>query len=187
VGALLVIGLGLEALRQWRREGRAPVPRLAAAATAALGPLLYAGYWQVRFADAWAPLDVQRAWRPDGPASPLASLWDAVAYAWRYQTWWLLDVLVVGFAVAGICVAARRIPSGYTAYAAASLALPLVFPLADRPLMSMPRFAVVLFPLAWGFALVAARRPRLGTALLGASAAGYGVLTLLYVNWLPVF
>ncbi|HEX6845312.1 MAG TPA: mannosyltransferase family protein [Actinomycetota bacterium] len=187
VGALLVLGLGLEAFRQWRKEGRAPVPRLAASAAAVLGPLLYAGYWQVRFGDAWAPLDVQRAWRPDGPTSPLRSLWDALRYAWQYQTWWLLDVVVVGFAVAGICLAARRIPAGYTAYAVASLGLPLVFPLGDRPLMSMPRFAVVLFPLAWGFALLAARRPRLGTALLGASAAGYGLLSLLYVNWLPLF
>lgn len=187
VGALLVVGLGIEAIRQWRREGRAPVPRLAASAAALIGPLLYAGYWLVRVGDPWRPLDVQRAWRPDGPASPLASVSDAIRFAWDYQAWWLLDLLVVGLAVVGIVLAARRIPAGYTAYAAASLALPLVFPLGGRPLMSMPRFAVVLFPFAWGFASVAARRPRLGTALLVASAVGYGLLSLLYVNWLPLF
>lgn len=187
VGALLIVGLGVEALRQWRREGRRPLPRLAASAAAAAGPLLYAGYWHLRFSDAWAPLDVQRAWRPDGPASPVRSIMRSLRFAWEYQTWWLLDVVVVTLAVTGVILVARRVPAAYTAYAAASLLLPLIYPLGGRPLMSMPRFAVVLFPCAWGVVLLGERRPRAGVALLAGSAAGYGLLSVLYINWLPIF
>ncbi|MEX0985420.1 MAG: mannosyltransferase family protein [Actinomycetota bacterium] len=187
VGAVLILALAVEAVRQWRGEGRAPLPRLAGAAAAAAGPLLYLGWWQVRFGDFWAPLDAQRAWRPDGPAEPIGVLVDAVRLAWEHQTWWLIDLAVVAMAIAGIVLVARRIPLTYTVYAAASLLLPLLFPLNGRPLMSMPRFVAVLFPAAWGFARLAERRPRAGDAILLGAAAGYGILVTLFVNWLYIF
>jgi mannosyltransferase PIG-V len=187
VGAVLIVALLVEAIRQIRREDRPALPRLLGAAAPALGPLVYFGWWQLRFHDFWAPLDAQRAWRPDGPAQPLGVLWDALRLAWRYQTWWLIDVVVVAAAVAGIVLAARRIATTYTVYAAASLLLPLLFPLGGRPLMSMPRFACVLFPVAWGYAVATERRPRAAEAVLAASAVGFGVLTVLFVNWLYIF
>jgi hypothetical protein len=96
-------------------------------------------------------------------------------------------VLVVGLAVLGVVLAVRRAPLGTTVYAAASLLLPLMFPLADRPLMSMPRFAAVLFPVAWGFALVSERRARLGEAILVTSVVAYAVHATLFINWQYVF
>jgi hypothetical protein len=45
--------------------------------------------------------------------------------------------------VAGI---ARRLPVAYVAYVVAALALPLSWPVAPQPLMSLPRFEAVLFP-----------------------------------------
>jgi hypothetical protein len=187
VGALLILGLGVEALQQWRRERRPPLPRLLGAAAPAIGPLLYLGWWQLRFGAFWAPLDAQRGWRPDGPAEPFGVIWDAVVLAWRYQTWWLFDLVVVGAAVAGIVLAARRIRAAYTVYAGASILLPLLFPLGGRPLLSMPRFVAVCFPAAWGYALLAVRRPRAGDVVLAASAAAFGLVTVLFVNWLPIF
>jgi hypothetical protein len=184
---VLILALAVEAVRQWRREGRAPLPRLLGAAAPALGPLLYLGWWHLRFDAFWAPLDAQRAWRPDGPAEPLGVAWDAIVLAWRYQTWWLIDLAVVGFAVVGVALAVRRVAATYSVYAGASLLLPLLFPLDGRPLMSMPRFAAVLFPAAWGYAALGERRPRVGEAALVASAVAYGVLATHFINWLYIF
>src|SRR4051812_36171300 len=46
-------------------------------------------------------------------------------------------------AVVGI---ARRLPPAYAAYVVTALALPLSWPVAPQPLMSLPRFEAVLFP-----------------------------------------
>jgi len=64
VGILLILPLWVEAITRSRRDGRPLLPRLAAAAAVAIGPLLYAGWWAWRYHDLWAPLDAQRAWRP---------------------------------------------------------------------------------------------------------------------------
>ena len=45
----------------------------------------------------------------------------------------------------------RRLPVAYGAYCIAALALPLSYPVTPRPLISLPRYEVVLFPLfMWG-------------------------------------
>jgi hypothetical protein len=187
VGIVLILALWVEAIAQWRRGGRPLLPRLAAAAAVALGPLLYAGWWAWRYHDLWAPLDAQRAWRPDGSRPPWLTIWSALRLAWRYQTFWLLDVVVVALAVAGIVLAARRVPLTYTVYASASVLLPLLLPLTSRPLLSMPRFVAVLFPVSWGWAIAAERRRPAEAATLVAFAAGFGILAFLFINWLAVF
>jgi len=186
VGVLLVLALAVEALAQYRR-GRPLLPRLAASAAVALGPLLYGGWWLWRYGNAWAPLDAQRAWRPDGAHQPIEVIVGAVQFAWRYQTWWLLDLLVVALAVAGVVLAARRIPATYTVYATTSLLLPLLLPLASRPLLSIPRFAAVVFPVSWGWAIAASRRRPPETAIVVAFTGGFAVLAFLFINWQPVF
>ncbi|MEP6758974.1 MAG: mannosyltransferase family protein [Actinomycetota bacterium] len=187
VGILLILALWVEAIAQQRRDGRALLPRLAAAAAVALGPLLYFGWWQWRYGDFWAPLDAQRAWRPGGAHQPVEVIVGALQFAWRYQSWWLLDVTVVALAVTGVALAVRRIPLTYIVYASASLALPLLLPLESRPLLSMPRFAAVLFPVSWGWAIAAARRRPPETAILVAFVGGFALLAYLFINWQPVF
>jgi hypothetical protein len=73
-------------------------------------------------------------------------------------------------AVPMVLGALRRLPLAYGAYVLAALALPLSYPVAAEPLMSLPRFEVVLFPLAiWAGAWLADRpRARL-PALLGSA------------------
>jgi len=187
VGVLLILGLWVEAMRQWRRDGRAPLPRLAAAAAVGIGPLLTMAWWAAVHQDFWRPLSVQANWRPDGTAFPLTSLWHAMDIAARLRSYWLIDLLVVGLAVAGIVLAAQRIPSAYTAYAAGSIVLPLLLPFEPRPLLSVPRFVVVLFPAAWGWSLAAERgRPPM-TVIVAGFAAGYGLLSVLFVNWHFIF
>ena len=57
--------------------------------------------------------------------------------------------------------ALRRLPRAYGLYCVAALALPLSWPVAPEPLMSLPRFAAVLFPCQMWLAAWAVRRDRL--------------------------
>jgi Mannosyltransferase (PIG-V) len=186
VGVLLVVALAVEALAAYRR-GRPLLPRMAAALAVGIGPMLYFGWWQLRYGDFWAPLDAQAGWRPGGVHQPIDVVVRAVQYAWRYQTWWLIDLTIVAAAVAGVALAARRIPLTYTVYAGLSLLLPLLLPLPSRPLLSMPRFAAVLFPVSWGYAIGAEKRRPPETATLVAFTAGFSILSFLFIVWQPVF
>jgi hypothetical protein len=184
---VLILALWVEVVGQYRRDRRPMLPRFLAAGAVAVGPALYAGWWWLRARDPWAPLDAQRAWRPDGAQQPIATIVHAVQLAFRYQSWWLLDLTVVTLAVIGIVLAARRIAPTYTVYAGASVLLPLLLPLASRPLLSMPRFMAVVFPVSWGWALAAARRRPPETAVLVAFAGGFALLAFLFINWQFVF
>ncbi len=64
----------------------------------------------------------------------------------------------------------RRLPLAYGAYVLAALALPLSYPVAPEPLMSLPRFEVVLFPLAMWAGAWLAQRPRARLPALVVSA-----------------
>ena len=68
----------------------------------------------------------------------------------------------------------RRLPLAYGAYVVAALALPLSWPVTPQPLMSLPRFELVLFPLfmwlGWWAARGRARLLVLATAFLGLQA-----------------
>jgi len=152
----------------------------------ALGPILYLGWWWLAHGDPWAPLDAQRGWQRVA-AWPTTTLWDAVALAWRFRTYWLLDEGIVALAIVGVALAVGRVRAGYVAYAGVSLLLPLLAPYPDRPLLSMPRFVAVVFPLAWGYA-IAVRRGWLPDALVtGVFAAGFALTAALFVAWQYVF
>ena len=185
VGVVLIVALAFEAFRQWR-AGKPLLPRLVAAAAIGLGPLLYLGYWQLRFSDFWAPLTAQRSWQREA-FSPVAALGRAVVLAGRYQTWWTLDLVVVAIALVAIWIAAWRVPLTYTVYAVLSVLLPMSFTFANRPLISVPRYFLVVFPISWGLAIAAERRRPPEAAILAGSAAGFALLAYLFVNWLPAF
>ncbi len=57
----------------------------------------------------------------------------------------------------------RLLPLAYGVYVLAALALPLSYPVAPQPLMSLPRFLLVLFPLNMWLAVTLASRPRVLT------------------------
>jgi hypothetical protein len=79
------------------------------------------------------------------------------------------NLLLFGFLVAAIPAVIgvlRMLPLSYGTYALASLALPLSYPVAPQPLMSLPRFLVVLFPLNMWLAVHLASRPAILTRVL---------------------
>lgn len=185
VGVVLMLALAVEAVHQWR-QGRPLLPRVSAAAATALGPLAWFTWWQVRFGAFWAPVDAQRNWNRDA-VLPWETVVDAVAHAWRFRGYWLLDLLVVALAIVGVLLATRRIRPAYLTYAGASLLLPLLAPYPDRPLLSMPRFVAVVFPFAWGYAHAVDRRWLPDALVTAVLAAGFAVMAALFVAWQYVF
>jgi hypothetical protein len=90
-----------------------------------------------------------------------------------------------GFLVLGVVATIgvlRRLPRAYGAYVVAALALPLSFPVGPQPLMSLPRFLAVLFPLFVWLALVC-RTPRRQVLVIAALTLGLGVFTARYATW----
>lgn len=186
IGVLLVLALVVEAFHRSREDGRSVWPRLAAAAAVAIGPALYFLYWAVAHDDPWAPLDAQRAWQRVF-TFPGTALLHAVQFAWRYGSYWLIDVLVVGVVLVASLAGIRRLRLTYSVYALTSLALPLFEPFPDRPLLSMPRFVAVIFPAFWVMATAVDRRRLPEPLAVGVFAGGYALLATLFVNWWNVF
>jgi hypothetical protein len=77
----------------------------------------------------------------------------------------------------------RRLPLAYGAYAIAALALPLSYPVAPQPLMSLPRYLVVLFPLSMWLAAWLAERPRLQRPALAVSLLLTAVFVAQFATW----
>jgi hypothetical protein len=79
----------------------------------------------------------------------------------------------------------RTLPLAYGVYVLVALALPLSYPVASQPLMSLPRFLLVLFPLnMWLARWLAARDSRRATAAaLGVSAAGMCLFVAQFATW----
>jgi hypothetical protein len=86
------------------------------------------------------------------------------------------------FAVVACVGAFRRLPRAYGVWVAASLVLPLTFPVTPQPLMSLPRFVAVLFPIFMWLAVVCEER-RLTDLVVAGSAVGLGLFTAQYASW----
>ena len=136
--------------------------------------------------DLWAPLEAQRTWQRE-LTFPLTTIADAVIAAWRSGTYWLIDLVVVGIVVVALALGVKMLRGGYLTYSFASLALPLFLPLPDRPLLSMPRFVVVLFPAFWVLARAVERRRLPEPLVVATFAGGYALLAALFINWWYVF
>jgi hypothetical protein len=86
-------------------------------------------------------------------------------------------------AVPAVVGVLRRLPAAYGAYTLAALALPLSYPVAPQPLMSLPRFLAVLFPLHMWAGWRLARSRRVGLAALAASGAALAFFAGAFATW----
>jgi hypothetical protein len=192
VGILLVPALLVEAFTRRRRgEGRAGgsralAGRLAGASTIALGPLCWFGWWGLVHGNWLAPLDAQGHWGRE-LQPPWVSFGRAVDLAWSIQSYWLLDLVIVSLAITGLALALPALRPSEWVYGALSLLLPLFDPFWDRPLLSMPRFAVVVFPALWGLSGVGLGRKLPEPLVVSVLAGGWAICTVLFVNWLHLF
>jgi hypothetical protein len=200
-GMVLLVPLLLLWLDGRPRRGR----DLAWLALAPVGLAAYALHLELAHGDAFAFLDAQDAWMRDF-AGPFVGVWDGAAAAWdgvrqlvsgsretvyfavaagdpfRVAAINLLLFAFLVFAVVAVVGAFRRLPLAYGAYAVAALALPLSFPVDPQPLMSLPRFIAVLFPLFIWLAVVCEERGRTMHAA-SLSAVGLGLFTTQFASW----
>jgi Gpi18-like mannosyltransferase len=190
VGLVLGPALAVEALHQ-RAEGRRAWPGLLAAAGTGLGTIAYLAWWQARTGDWLAPFSRQENWQREF-SWPWMTLWNGTRSAFRFigeanGGYWLVDWLIVVVVLTVSGFALLRYRPAYGIYLSASLLIPLCLVFTDRPLMSMPRFALTLFPAFWAGAELADRLrvPRWGLAAAG--AAGLGALSVLTINWYYIF
>ncbi len=77
----------------------------------------------------------------------------------------------------------RRLPLAYGVYILLSLALPLSYPVSSQPLMSLPRFLLVLFPLGIWLGAWLAERPRLQRPALVLSALAMVFFLGQFATW----
>jgi dolichyl-phosphate-mannose-protein mannosyltransferase len=168
----------------------------------ALAPAIFALYplllWQ-QLGRPFAFLHAEREWgRSFSPFGPLGGLWDGGRAAWfglrqlltgsaQHPYWTSIDpdrvalmnlenlAYVVAFTALSI-VAWRRLGAAYGVYALGCIALALSAPshTYPYPLLSFPRFALVIFPAFVALAAVA-RRPWLVAGIAGTGALLLGV------------
>src|SRR5690242_1011905 len=190
-GVLLVVPLAIMWLA--RADGRAR-RRTRDAAWIALVPAGLAAFCAALAlggGDAFAPLHAQDVWFRRF-AGPFVGVWDGTTAAWRGMHHLdapsaRADVVLFAFlvlAVPAVVGVLRRLPPAYGAYVVAALALPLSYPVGPQPLMSLPRFLAVLFPLfmwlgAWMAEAGRARR----IAVLAPSAAGLVAVSAVVATW----
>ncbi|HEX8714741.1 MAG TPA: hypothetical protein VF706_04155, partial [Solirubrobacteraceae bacterium] len=77
----------------------------------------------------------------------------------------------------------RRLPPAYGAYVIAALAMPLSYPVREQPLMSLPRFLLVLFPLGMWFAAWLSAHPRARVPALACSGLSLAFFTAQFTTW----
>lgn len=95
------------------------------------------------------------------------------------------SLLLFGFLVLALVAlvgALRRLPLAYGAYAGVALLLTLSYPVDAQPLMSLPRYVAVLFPLQMWLARWCGERGRL-ERVVGIGAVLLGLLTAQFARW----
>jgi Mannosyltransferase (PIG-V) len=165
-----------------------------------VGLALYVAYLGLAGGDPLSPFHAQDVWGRHF-AGPYLGIWDGLRAAFEGARQLLSgqqghlyypitgnsafinsehNLLLLAFLVAAAVATAgvlRRLPLAYGAYVIAALALPLSYPVTAQPLMSLPRFLVVLFPLSIWFAAWLAAHPRAQRPAL----VGSGLLMAFFV------
>jgi len=203
VGLALLPALALIA---WRSPDRRR-----ALANLAVAPLLFCTYplylWIDR-GDPFAFAHAQDIWtRHVSYAGPLGGIWDGLRAGWagvrqlvsgsHTTTYWPavdgtdpmrvaavnLEALAFLVLFAALTVVAwRRFGAPYGLFAALSLAIPLSVPSERWPLLSLPRFGLVVFPLFLALAALGGR-PRVHVAIVSISSIMLGVAIVQWSLW----
>jgi hypothetical protein len=170
------------------------------------GLAVYLGYLALAGGDPLSPFHVQQVWGRHF-AGPYLGAWDGIkagfdglrqlASLQRHPVYFAIaagdpfviaghNLLLLAFLAAAVVAIAgvlRLLPLAYGAYVIAALALPLSYPVRAQPLMSLPRFLVVLFPLAMWLAAWLAARPRAQRPALVISAALMALFAAQFATW----
>ncbi len=171
-----------------------------------VGVIAYGSYLGLSGGEPLAPLHAQHVWGRHF-AGPYLGVWDAVKAAFdgarqllsfqRRHVYFpagngspfvsaghnLIGLAFLLAAIAAVIGVFRRLPLAYGVYVMAALALPLSYPVSSEPLMSLPRFLLVLFPLAIWFGAWLSEHPRAQRPALVLSALLMVVFVGQFATW----
>ena len=188
-GILLVVPFAIEwfvAYRPWRRQNRGNVRRawldLAPIALIPIGVLLYMGYLWVLNGDPLYFSHVQVNWNRHfaAPWTAIINCWHKITHSTSPQTVanQTLELVFTTLMIVVLIAGSKRLKPSYIAY----MALSILLPMSTSSLMSMPRFALVLFPMFVIFA-VWGSRPSVNNAIVAFSLPLLGLFTVLFADW----
>jgi hypothetical protein len=168
---------------------------------------LYMAHLALAGGDALAPFHAEAVWNRHF-AAPFGGVWDGAKAAFeglrqllsfqRLHVYYpaaggspFIDadhnLLLFAFLLAAIPATVgvlRLLPFAYGVYVLAALALPLSYPVAPQPLMSLPRFLLVLFPLTmWLAVYLSSRPPMLGRVVLVCSGLAMAFFVGEFATW----
>jgi len=170
----------------------------------------YPVYLAVRDKDGWSFLHSQGLWhRHFSHAGPLGGLWDGLRSGWagieqlasgsHTHNYWpavsatdsdpmrtaVINLSALAFLALFVWLTVivwRRFGAVLGIYCVVGLAMPLSAPSSRWPLLSLPRFGLVLFPIFLALAVIGGR-PRVHTAILAVSAMFLGVAVAQWALW----
>ncbi|WP_041731170.1 mannosyltransferase family protein [Conexibacter woesei] len=190
----------------WWKPRYAITPQILWLALIPLGLVAFLVYIGIVLGDPFAPFSAQELWGRH--LVPLGGIWDGARAAWlglrqivhgestpvyfgeaggdpfsvAGQNLMLFGFLV--FALVALVGALRRLPLAYGAYALVALVTTLSYPVDAQPLMSLPRFVLVLFPLQmWLARWLGERGDRGSERAIAISAVLLGLMTAQFARW----
>jgi hypothetical protein len=170
------------------------------------GLVLYGAFLGLSGGDALAPFHAQDVWDRHF-AGPYVGVWDGLRAAFegarqllsfqRHHVYFTTgtgspfvgaghNLMLLAFLIAAVPAVIgvlRLLPLAYGAYIVAALALPLSYPVLAQPLMSLPRFLLVLFPLNIWLASWLAARPRARAPVIALSALLMACFVAQFATW----
>jgi hypothetical protein len=184
-GVLLVPCMLIDALDR-RSHRTAFAGRVTASVAPLLGLAAYGLWWFERNGDLLAPVHAQDAWMRSLTLPPI-TLWNALRLGLEgigdpRGIYWTADVVLMLWVLIPVVIAWRRLAPPFLAYATLGFLLPLTYPLPARPLLSVPRFVIVIFPAFWAMALLLESTSR-RRVVYAASLAGFVIASLAFMNW----
>lgn len=149
---------------------------------------------QAEIGDPWRFVGAQAEWdRHFSPAGPFGGIWDALSSLGTTPKGSTPSHALAVNAESLVCLVGclallplvwRWLGAAYTVFTVVALAIPLSDPTSGFPLLSLPRFILVMFPLFLVLAGLGARR-HVDVAIVSASAllAGIAVVEWVTFNW----
>ncbi len=181
-GVLLVVPFAIEWYMQYRPELRAHLSSLFAGAIVPFGLFVYMGYLWVLQGDPLYFSHVQVNW--DRHLAPpwvsVMTTFHKIAVATQGQTIAneTMEIAFTALMIAVLLGGWKQLRPSYIVY----MALSILIPMSTSSLMSMQRFALVLFPM---FAILArwGDRPWVNNLIVAFSLPLLGLFTVLFADW----
>ncbi len=181
-GVLLAVPFAIEWWSAYRENAVAGVKNLVPIVLIPLGLVFFMAYLWVLNGDPLYFSHVQSHWNRQlaAPWTSIGNSFHKIATAVGPQTvaQQILELVFTALMIGVLAGGWRKLKASYVAY----MGLSILMPLCTSSLMSMPRFALVLFPMFVILALWGGR-PRINNAIVALSLPLLGLFTVLFADW----